>query len=205
MRLAVRLEPLVVLAWTAVTAAMVFGDLQGVPRIFFAIVFVAVVPGLVAVRLMGFGDLMTRVLIAVPLSLSIAALVGGILVYAGGPSWDLALTLLISLTVAGVIVDLVRPRVVMIPMPDLRVPGKLNDEDRQARLMQSLLEGGSLDDAAAAAGVSRTTLIRSMKRSAALLRAMEIASHGTLPPLPQPRPRRERRRLNPAEPAQPGD
>ena len=59
MRLAVRLEPLVVLAWTAVTAAMVFGDLQGVPRIFFAIVFVAVVPGLVAVRLMGFGDLMT--------------------------------------------------------------------------------------------------------------------------------------------------
>ena len=87
-----------------------------------------------------------------PLSLSIAALVGGILVYSGFPSWDLALTLLISLTVAGVIVDLVRPRVVMIPMPDLRVPGKLNDEDRQARLMQSLLEGGSLDDAAAAAG-----------------------------------------------------
>ena len=204
MRLAVRLEPLVVLAWTAVTGAMVFGGLQGVPRILFAIVFVAVVPGLVAVRLMGFGDLLTRVLIAVPLSLSIAALVGGVLVYAGVPSWNLALTLLISLTVAGVIVDLVRPRVVMIPMPDLRVPGKLNDEDRQARLMQSLLEGGSLDDAAAAAGVSRATLTRSMGRSPALRRAMEIASHGTLPPPPKPRPRRERRRVNQAQPMEPG-
>ena len=161
MRLAVRLEPLVVLAWTAVTAAMVFGDLQGVPRIFFAIVFVAVVPGLVAVRLMGFGDLMTRVLIAVPLEPLIAAR-WAYLVYAafrrrtGAHPPDLA--------------DRRRrhrrprpPRVVMIPMPDLRVPGKLNDEDRQARPC-SRCSRAALDDAAAAVGVSLTTLIRSMKR-----------------------------------------
>ena len=123
----------------------------------------------------------------------------------GVPSWNLALTILISLSVAGVIVDLVRPRLVVLPMPDLRVPGKLNDEERQARLMQTLLEGGSLDDAAAAAGVSRATLMRSMKRSPALRRAMDIASHGTLPPPADDRPRRERRRLNQAQPADPAD
>ena len=61
-------------------------------------------------------------------------------------------------------------------MLDLPVPGKLDDETRQARLVEELLAGGTLAEAAEAAGVSMRTLQRSLRRSDALRRAVEVAS-----------------------------
>jgi len=177
-----RFEPPLLLTWTMLTAALVFGELGGPVRVIFALTFLGAVPGLAVTRLVGFSDLEARLLVAVPLSLSISAIVSGALVYLGVPSWDLGLSILISLTVAAVIADLARLELGLGRVDDLQLPGKLDDEARQARLVDALQAGGSLADAAEAAGVSRSTVYRSLRRSAALRRAVDVASHGTVDP-----------------------
>jgi hypothetical protein len=171
-----RFEPALLLAWTMLTAALCFGDFDNVVRIGLAISFVGAVPGLALGRLFGL-DREMRWLTAIPLSLAVDAIVSGALVYLGVASWDLALSILISLAVAALIVDISPPELDLGRMLDLPVPGKLDDEARQARLVEELLAGGSLAEAAEAAGVSVRTLQRSLRRSAALRRAVEVASH----------------------------
>jgi hypothetical protein len=177
-----RFEPTLLLAWTMLTAALVFGEIGGPVRVAFALTFLGVAPGLAVTRLCGFTDLETRLLVAVPVSLAVTAIVSGVLVYVGLPSWDLGLSIMISLTVAAVIADLARPELGLGRVHELQLPGKLDDETRQARMVDALQAGGSLSDAAEAAGVSRSTLYRSLRRSEALRRAVEIASHGTVDP-----------------------
>lgn len=177
-----RLEPTLLLAWTMFTSAFVFGDFSGPFRVVFALVFLGVVPGLAFARLVRFTDPEVRLLTAIPLSLAFDAIVSGALVYFGVPSWDLGLSILVSLVVAALVIDLARPEIGLGPVPQLQVPGKLDDEARQARLVDVLLAGGTLADGAAAAGVSRSTLTRALRRSEALRRAVEVASRGSVDP-----------------------
>jgi hypothetical protein len=57
---------------------------------------------------------------------------------------------------------------------------KLDDEDRQAAIVHTLVEGGSLAEAAHAATVNTATLLRALQRSSRLRVAASVASHGEL-------------------------
>lgn len=172
-----RVEAPLLLAWTMVTAALVFGDAEGLLRTTIALTWVAIAPGLALGSLTGF-DLPMRALTAVPVSLCLAAAVSAALIYAGSPSWEVATIILMSITVGAVILKLAPPRVHVrlgsSATDDLR--GKLAEEPRQARLVESLQDGGSLADAAASAGVSMSTLRKQLRASKALRRAVEVAS-----------------------------
>jgi hypothetical protein len=172
-----RVEAPLLLAWTMITAALVFGDAEGLLRTTVALTWVAIAPGLALGRLAGF-DLVMRLVTAVPVSLCLAAAVSAALIYAGLHSWEVATTVLISITVGAVILRLAPPRVRVrlgsSSSDNLR--GKLAEEPRQARLVESLQEGGSLVDAAEAAGVSMSTLRKQLRASDALRRAVEVAS-----------------------------
>lgn len=176
-----RFEPLLLLVWTAVAAGLVFGGFEGPVRIGVSLAFLAMAPGWAVLRMARIGDITARLLLVVPLSLGIDAITAGVLVYAGVPSWDLGLTIIASVVIAAVILDLVRPHIVLPTERDWGTTGKLSDEQRQARVLDALLAGHSLADAADAAGISRTTLVRAMSRSDALRRSVEIAS-GQPPP-----------------------
>lgn len=175
-----RVEAPLLLAWTMVTAAMVFGDAEGPVRTAVALTWLSFAPGLALGRLTGF-DLPMRLLTAVPVSLCLAAAVSAALIYAGLPSWEVATTVLISITVGAVILTLAPLRA----RADLQSPaaddlrGKLAEEPRQARLVETLLDGGTLTEAAQAAGVSMSTLRARLRASEALRRAVEVASNGS--------------------------
>lgn len=173
-----RYEPTILLLWSMLTAALVFGDISGPLRTVVALGFLASVPGLAVTRLFGANDVEFRALTAIPISLAIEAVVSGALVYAGLPSWDLGMSIVLSLTIGVVIIGLVRPTLELRPTPDSRIPGKLGDGARQARLVDALLDGGSLAEAAGAAGVSPSTLYRTLRRSEVLRRAVDVASEG---------------------------
>jgi hypothetical protein len=129
---------------------------------------------LAVIRLAHLPGLGMRVFLAVPVSLCLAALVSGVLVYAGVPSWNLGLSILISVTVAAVIVDIAEP-----VFPELLAeetgPRRLDSEERQALLIGSLLSGASIQEAARAAHVSLSTVYRESHRSDRLRRAMDLA------------------------------
>lgn len=171
-----RYEPVVLLTWSMLTAALVFGDFTGPFRTVLAISFLAFAPGLALLRVLGLADWLGRALLALPLSLALEAALSGMLVYAGAPSWDLALTFMLAITIGAVIVEIARPAL-SFTRSHATVPGKLDDEDRQAQLVTEIMTGGSLNDAAVASGVSRQTLVRALNRSEALRRAVEVASH----------------------------
>jgi hypothetical protein len=175
-----RFEPALLLTWTMLTAAVCFGDLDSPVRVAFAVSFLGAVPGLALGRLFGLSG-EARWLMTVPLSLALGAVVSGLLVYVGYPSWNLALSILISISVAALIVDISQPELDLERTLEFPVPGKLDDETRQVRLVEALLAGGSMAEAAEAAGVSVRTLQRSLRRSDALRRAIEVASHGGEP------------------------
>jgi hypothetical protein len=197
-----RVEPPLLLAWSMVTAALVFGDIGSPVRTALAFGWLMLVPGLTLTRLIEVRELPIRLVIAVPLSLALDAAVSGVLVYAGLPSWEVGMSILISISVAAVILDLAPPRpglrLVWNPAGDLR--GKLAEESRQARMVEALLAGGTLGDAAEAAGVSIATLRRRLGTSEALRRAAEVAAGGPVDDLagrsePEPASQPPKRRV----------
>jgi hypothetical protein len=174
-----RLEAPVLLGWSMLTAALSYGGFHHPLRTVFALIFLAFVPGLAFLRLAKLTEPVMTVLLALPVSLGLDAAVSAILVYAGIPSWDLGLSLLISFTVGVLIADLVKPTIAVGPsLP--QVSGLLGDEARQARLIASLLRGASMGDACEAANVSQTTLKRALQRSPDLRRAVAVATQGAL-------------------------
>jgi hypothetical protein len=176
----IRQEPAVLLAWTMITAALSFGDVQHPMRGAFALVFLALVPGLTITRVLGFKPA-DRLLLALPVSVSLAAVISAVLVYSAYPSWDLGLSMLMALTVGAVALDLARGAV---PSEEPARPPrvKLEDESRQARLIESLGQGKTLSEAAEAAGVTVVTLQRTMRRSDRLRMAVSVVTHGELEP-----------------------
>lgn len=158
-----------------VTAVLVFGDVHHPVRATVSLIFVAFVPGLAILRLIGLRDLEMTILLAIPLSLSLDAAMSAVLVYAGLSAWNLGLSILLSVTVGAVILDVARPRVAAVRSPR-HVGGKLEDEVRQAEVVRALLDGGSLADAAEAARVDVTTLQRAIRRSPAFRSAVAVAS-----------------------------
>ena len=158
-----------------VTAALAFSNVEHPIRTIFTLVFITFVPGLAIIRLVHLEGLTIRLLLAPPTSLAVAALVSAILVYSGIPSWNLGLSALVSLTVGLVVADFARRDVEFEPHVPRR---KLDDEARQAALVQTLLDGGTLADAASAAGVSTATLRRALHRSTPLRGAVRVATHG---------------------------
>ena len=188
-----RLEAPLMLAATMVTAALVFGDVHGPARTTVALLWLSLAPGLAFTQLAGFREMGIRLVLAVPFSLALAAVTSGVLVYAGIPSWELGMSVLLSLTVAAVILHLAPPRLNVRlgweAATDVR--GKLAEEPRQARMVEALLAGGTLADAAEAAGVSLVTLRRRLRSSEALRRAVEVASGGSLEDLEADPPSRE--------------
>lgn len=174
-----RYEPAFLLLWSMITAALAFGDLEHPIRSAFALGFLAFVPGLALVRLLGFEDFTSRLLLALPTSLALAAVVSAAVVYAGLPSWDLALSILIAVVVGAVALDLARPTI-LAPRVSQSSKKKLDDETRQAVLIRTLMDGGTLSEAADAAGVSIVTLKRAMRTSDQLRLAASVASRGQL-------------------------
>jgi lambda repressor-like predicted transcriptional regulator len=178
-----RYEPALLLAWSMSAAGLAFADVDHPIRTVFALVFLAFVPGLAITRALHLNGLATRLLLALPISLSLAALISAALVYVGFPSWNLGLSMLLSVTVGAIASDLAR---VSIPThrPGRITRNKLDDETRQAALVHSLLEGATLAEAAQAAGVSTTTLQRALQRSERLRMAAMVATHGELDATP---------------------
>jgi hypothetical protein len=172
-----RLELLLLFGWTAVSAGLVFGDVEGPLRTWLALTWVSLVPGLALTGLIGVSGILLRLFMAVPVSLAMAAIVSGVLVYAGLPSWELGMSILVSLCIAMLILDLAPPRLAfnLAPGSTAEVRGKLADGHRQARLLDSLLAGATMAEAAEAAGISLSTLQRGLRQSDALRRAVEVA------------------------------
>jgi len=173
-----RYEPAFLLVWTLITAALSFADVQHPIRTAFALSFVAVVPGLSITRTLRFGP-MDRLLLAIPTSLSLAALISAVLVYSRYPSWDLGLSLMLAAAIGAIALDLAQGS--MPGHPAARPSRtKLDDESRQARLINSLAEGSTLAEAADAAGVTTATLRRALHKSEQLRMAVRVVTHGQL-------------------------
>jgi hypothetical protein len=174
-----RYEPALLLACTMSAAGLSFADIQHPVRTAVTLFFLAFVPGLAITRAIRLEGLEARLVLAVPTSLGLAAVVSAAFVYFGVPSWDLGLSVLISITVGAVAADLARGAI-----PAHRAGrfnrSKLDDEGRQAAIVHTLVEGGSLADAAQAAAVSTATLQRALQRSKRLRMAASVASHGEL-------------------------
>jgi hypothetical protein len=169
-----RFEPAVLITWTMATAAVSLADVHHPIRTVIVMVFLAFVPGLAIVRFARIGGYGVRLLLALPTSLSLAAVVSAVLVYSGVPTWDLGLAALLSVTVGFVLLDVARPSILR---EQSVVRRKLDDESRQAALLQTLIDGGSMSDAARAAGVSPATLRRALQRSNRLRLAVSVATH----------------------------
>jgi hypothetical protein len=174
-----RYEPAFLLLWSMIAAALAFGDVEHPIRSALVLGFLAFVPGWALVRLLGFEDYMSRLLLALPTSLGLAAVVSAALVYAGLTSWDLALSVLIAVAVGAVSLDLAHPRI-LAPRASRSSKRKLDDENRQAALIRTLMDGGTLIEAADAAGVSMATLQRALRSSDQLRLAASVASRGQL-------------------------
>ena len=172
-----RLFRLLMFGWTAVVAALVFVDFAGPVRIGLTVAWLALAPGLAITALLGFNGLLTRLFLSVPLSLCLAAVVSALLVYGGFPSWELGMSILLSVTMAALIIDLAPPQVElsMHETATTHLSGKLSEPSRQAQLVTSLQDGATLAEAADEAGVSVSTLQRGMRRSEVLRRAVEVA------------------------------
>jgi hypothetical protein len=173
-----RLELVFLFAWTAVTAGFVFADVPGGLRTALSLTWLSLAPGLAFTRLIGLSGLTIRLVIAIPVSLALAAIVSAVLVYARLPSWELGMSVLVSICVAILIAHLAPPRLAtsLLSGPPDGISGKLSEEGRQARLVDSLLGGATLHEAANAAGISFSTLQRAMRRSDQLRRAVDVAS-----------------------------
>lgn len=174
-----RFENIAILSTTMVTAALVFGDFEFPLRTAFALAFMSVVPGYALVRLIGVSGLAMRLFLAVPISLAISMIVSGGLVYAGIVSWNFGVTIIMSVTVGAVILDISR-RAVAEARVTQTASRRLTHEDRQERLIGSLREGSTLAEAARVADVSLATVYREMRRSDAFRRAIDVASGGLL-------------------------
>jgi hypothetical protein len=120
-----------------------------------------------------------QLLLAVPASLSLAAIVSGILVYAGAYSWQLGFVVLVALVVTCTTLSVAPLRALSrAPLGPANLTGKLADEERQATLLHSLQRGATLNQAAEAAGISPATLRRRLRSSEVLRRAVELSSGG---------------------------
>jgi len=99
--------PAVAVASALAATAVVFGDVETPLRPAVVLWFVVCCPGLPVVALLELGDPTAEALITVGLSLSLATLVSTVLVLAGAPSPRLALGVLVGMTAASAVLDLV--------------------------------------------------------------------------------------------------
>ena len=173
-----RIERDLLLVWTALTAAVVLAGLGGPVRVALVLSWVALAPGLALCAVAGFGPLALRLFLAPPVSLALAATVSGLLIYAGLPTGGPGMGFLFAVTF-GVLtfqVPFVRTFLLRRSALSADVRGKLAEEARQAALIEALVQGGSLEDAAEAAGVSVATVRRRIRESESLRRAVRVVS-----------------------------
>lgn len=182
-----RYEPTLILAWSGAAAALSFGDIQHPIRSALVLGFLAFVPGLALVRLLGLQGALPRLLLALPTSLALTAIVSGVLAYGSFPNWELGFSVLLALAIGAVVLDVAR-RPLAAPRVSRRPRTKLDDDARQAALIQALSEGGTLADAARAAGVSVATLRRALRTSPRLRMAVSVTSQAGLDDDPDCRP-----------------
>lgn len=101
--------------WVAVSlissagvAVVVFADVGSRLRPFVVLWFVVVCPGMAIVRLLPVGERLAELTLAVAVSLALGIIVPGTMLYAGFWSPEIALAILISITLIGTIVEIVR-------------------------------------------------------------------------------------------------
>jgi uncharacterized membrane protein len=105
-----RLWPTLIVASTLATGVLVFGGFDAPLRSIVVLAFLLVCPGLALVRLLRIREPVTEVTLGVALSVALAVVVPGTMLYAGAWSPQLGLALLIAATLAASVHELLRPR-----------------------------------------------------------------------------------------------
>jgi hypothetical protein len=99
--------PWVVGVSAAVTALIVYADLEFALRPVVVLWFLLVCPGMALVRPLRLGDSGSELAIAIALSLALDTIVAGSMVYAGLADFEAMFTLLLAITLAAVAGDVV--------------------------------------------------------------------------------------------------
>lgn len=105
-----RLWPALLVVSALATGALVFSGFEDPFRPVVVLAFLFVCPGLALVRLLAIGEPVTELTLGVALSIALAVLVPGTLIYTGAWSPKLGLALLIAATLAASVRELLRPR-----------------------------------------------------------------------------------------------
>lgn len=105
-----RLWPLLIVVWALVTGLLVFAGSDTPLRPVVVLPFLLVCPGLALVRLLRIREPVTELTLGVALSVALAVLVPGAMLYTGAWSPKASLALLIAAALAASGPDLVRPR-----------------------------------------------------------------------------------------------
>src|SRR5664280_2481030 len=100
----------IILAGAGSTALMAVLALSGPPRALVTLAFMSVCPGMSLARLIDLGDALAEVTLAIAMSVALAGLVGGTLLYFGLWSPGTGSALLVAIAVGGVAADLLKER-----------------------------------------------------------------------------------------------
>jgi uncharacterized membrane protein len=90
--------PLIATASALLAGALVLGGVQSPVRVLVVLWFVLVCPGIAVVRLLGLGDPVAELTLAVTVSIALAAVVSGVMLYTGLWSPHATLFVLIAFT-----------------------------------------------------------------------------------------------------------
>ncbi len=93
---------------TVATAAVVLSDVAPRARAPFVLSFLVVCPGMALVRLLRLGDRIAEWTLAIALSIVLAILVSGVMLYAGKWSPLHGLAILVGMTLAATVADVAR-------------------------------------------------------------------------------------------------
>lgn len=106
------LWPFVLIASSLLIGLMAFSNWQSPLRVWIALWFLVICPGMALQRLVGLRLPIQGWSLAIAFSLALDSLVGIILLYSGKWSWELGLGILVSLTIISAILDLLinRPK-----------------------------------------------------------------------------------------------
>lgn len=106
------LWPAVLISSSLLIGLMALLNWQSPLRVWMALWFMVICPGMALQRLMGFRLSIQGWSLAIAFSLALDTLVGIILLYSGNWSWELGLGILVSLTIVSAILDLLinRPK-----------------------------------------------------------------------------------------------
>jgi hypothetical protein len=100
----------IILAGAGSTALMAALALSGPPRALVTLAFMSVCPGMSLARLIDLGDALAEVALAIAMSVALAGLVGGTLLYFNLWSPGTGSALLVAIAVGGVAADLLKER-----------------------------------------------------------------------------------------------